>query len=72
MSIIILLIAFYLVTMILSYGFMFAHLQAFNPNTAKKDYDADRRFALLVCLKGPLTLSNVYTNDYYKHGLKFW
>jgi len=72
MSILILLAGFYLVTVGLSYGYMFATLQSFDPNTAKQDYMADRRFALLHSLKGPLTLNDIFTNDYYKHGLKFW
>jgi len=72
MSIIILIVLIYLVTVILSYGFVFAHLQQFDLGRAKKDYISDRNFSLRYSLKGPCALMYVYNNGFYKYGLKFW
>ena len=81
MEIIILILLFYLATVILSYGYLFSYLQNFDDceeniktskEIAKDDYKKDQRNAILTALRGPIALNYIISKDYHKKGLKFW
>lgn len=67
-----LIVLMWLICSLLSYGAVFAHLQRQFPMFAKKDYEEDRNFALVMSIFGPIgLLTALMVTRGFKHGFKF-
>ena len=72
MKVILLVLIIWLICGILTYGITFAYMQEEYPLVAEIGYEADRNFAILLGICGPIgLLVSFFRSGFAKHGLKF-